>query len=119
MRYLDTRLLFPALGLAACALAASFLVEHAGGSRWLVYAATLLLALAVPATDLWRSHLQGLPLRLGIASLILAAAVILAGVMVGMDDPHKVRELMPVLIAVAATATLRDQRCLRRAAVNP
>ena len=118
MRRLDPRLLLPALGLAACALAASYLVVHAGGSRSLVYAAALLLALAIPATDLWRSRLEGLPLRLSAASLILAGAVILAGVMVGMDDPRKVQELMPVLIAVAATAQLRDRRCFSRGAVS-
>ena len=119
MRRVDLHLLLPALALAACALMASFMVVHAGGSRWLVYGATLLLALAVPAVDSWRSHLQGLPAWPNSAALIMTGAVIIAGVMVGMDDPSKVRELMPVLCAVTATANLRNRRCLRRSPASP
>lgn len=119
MRRFDLNPLHPALALAACALVASFLVVHAGGSRWPVYGATLLLAIAVPAADIWRSCLRGLPAWPSSAALIMAGAVIVAGVIVGMDDPSEVRELMPVLCAVMAVANLRDRRCLHRRPANP
>ena len=112
MRRLYLRLLIPSLGLAVCAIVASLMVAHAGDSRSMVFGAALMLALAVLAADISRSRLRGRPSRPSAAALIMAGAVILAGLMVGMDDPRHVQAFMPALCAVAVPAKLRDRRCL-------
>ncbi|HSN16707.1 MAG TPA: hypothetical protein VLV87_00740 [Gammaproteobacteria bacterium] len=110
MRRIDSRFLFPNLWLAACVVVAALIAVHATGRWWIVFGAPLLVAVAVLSADVWHSRLRGWPLRPTPAALILAGAVVLAGLMIGWDDPKQVQAFLPVLCAVAATANLRGGR---------
>ncbi|HEY1991494.1 MAG TPA: hypothetical protein VGH71_03465 [Gammaproteobacteria bacterium] len=104
MHSLNPRTLLPALALAAAALLATWVAVHAGDSPWTVLLAPLLLALAVLAADFWQARQQGLPLRPSPGVLMLAASLVVAGLIVGVGNPRQEQEMMPVLAAVSAVA---------------
>lgn len=108
------RALLPSLFLAASVIVATLVAVLTADSQWAIVSGPLLLALAVLAADLWQARRLGAPLRPSWGALIVAGAVVLAGLIIGVDAPKRVQELMPILGVVTVVAI--DGRMRRRRA---
>ena len=102
MQYLRTFL--PSLFLAASVIVGTLVAVLTADSHWAAVSGPLLLALAVLAADLWQARRLGSPLRPSPGALIVAGAVVLAGLIIGVDAPKQVQQFMPILGAVTVVA---------------
>ena len=96
--------LLPSLGLAAGMIVASLVAVFAD-PRWAMLAVPALLGITVVLVDLWQARLQGLPPRLSYGALLLASSLVVATFIVGTDDPGRVKQMLPILVSMAAAAT--------------
>lgn len=108
-------LLLPALLVASGIVLATLLAVHAQGSLWLALAAALLLTLVVLAADALEAWIQEGKPRVSAPAWILGASFLLAGVLVGVQDPGKVKTLMPLLGTVSWVVLLTRVEEQRRA----
>lgn len=111
MRRFQIHNLLPSIWLAL-SMALACLVAVFADPRWAMLAVPALLGLAVLLADIWQARAQGLPARPSYGALLLALALLAATLIVGMDDAIRVKQLLPILVSMAAAATsLRSRRC--------
>ena len=101
---LHPRELSPGLWFATSLILVSLVAVFAE-PRWAVLAVPALLGLSILLADLWQARRLGLPLRPSGGALMLAASLVVATLIVAMDDPRQVKQLLPVLIGLSAVAT--------------
>lgn len=99
--------LYPALLLAGGVVLSSLLAVQQ--SDWLVFAAPVSLALCTLVADALDTRLRGGPASPSAGAQILAASFLLAGLLLASQDRALLKEMMPLLGATAAVATLRPR----------